>query len=311
MNTYTYTVGGTAKEAVNNVFLFIVVISVILLLLVTGLMIYFAVKYNRKRHPQSEPVKQKPWLEIVWTLVPTILVLGMFFYGYEGFKLMRNVPEDSMIVKVIGRMWDWSFEYENGRRTDRLYVPIGKNVKLEMKSVDVVHSLYIPAFRIKEDLVPGRETYLWFKPQTVGPADIFCAEYCGQRHAYMLSQVMVMEVNEFDKWYQQEDAEQAAADELMKIPAVKFMDDYGCLSCHSLNIPIGEQIPLKGIFGRKRIVIKDGKELEVSVDEEYLKRALLEPGVEVVKGQVNMMEPVEDISEEELNMIIDFLKEYK
>lgn len=309
MNAYTYTVGGTAKEAVNNVFLFIVVISVILLLLVTFLMIYFAVKYSRKKHPQSEPVKQKTWLEVVWTLVPTLLVLGMFFYGYEGFKLMRNVPEDSMIVKVTGRMWDWSFEYENGRRTDKLYVPIGKNIKLEMKSVDVLHSLFIPAFRIKEDLVPGRETYLWFKPQTVGPADIFCAEYCGQRHAYMLSQVIVMQEKEFNDWYKEGVPTQM--EELMKIPAVKFMEDYGCLECHSLDESRGERVPLKGIFGQKRIVIKDEKEVEVVADEAYLRRALLEPGVEILKGRFNQMEPAEDLSKEELKMIIDFLKGHK
>ena len=309
MNSYTYTVGGTAKEAVNNIFLFIVVISVILLLLITFLMIYFAIKYSRKRHPQSEPVKQRTWLEIVWTLVPTLLVLGMFFYGYEGFKLMRNVPEDSMIVKVTGRMWDWSFQYDNGRRTDKLYVPIGKNIKLEMKSVDVLHSLFIPAFRIKEDLVPGQETYLWFKPQSVGPADIFCAEYCGQRHAYMLSQVIVMEEKEFNDWYQE--GVKTQMEELMKVPAVKFMEDYGCLECHSLDASKGERVPLKGIFGQKRTVIKDGKEVEVVADEAYLRRALMEPEVEILKGQFNQMEPAEDMSEEELKMILDFLKEFK
>jgi cytochrome c oxidase subunit 2 len=309
MNAYTYTVGGTAKEAVNNVFIFIVVISVILLLLVTFLMIYFAVKYSRKKHPQSEPVKQKIWLEIVWTLVPTLLVLGMFFYGYEGFKLMRNVPEDAMKVKVTSRMWDWSFEYDNGRRTDKLYVPIGKNIKLEMKSVDVLHSLFIPAFRIKEDLVPGRETYLWFRPHTVGAVDIFCAEYCGQRHAYMLSQVIVMQEKEFNDWYQEGVPTQM--EELMKIPAVKFMEDYGCLECHSLDDSKGERVPLKGIFGQKRVVIKDEKEVEVVADEAYLRRALLEPGVEILKGQFNQMEPAEDLSQEELKMIIDFLKGLK
>jgi len=311
MNPFSFTVGGTAKEAVNNIFLFIVAVSVILLLLVTFLMIFFAVKYRRKKHPESEPVKQNTWLEIVWTLIPLILVLGMFFYGYEGFKLMRSVPEDAMVVKVTGRMWNWSFEYANGKRTDKLYVPIGKNIKLEMRALDVLHSLYIPTFRIKEDLVPGKETYLWFKPQTVGPADIFCAEYCGQRHAYMLSQVIVMEEEDFNKWYRQEEEKKAGLEELMKLPAVKLMDEQGCLSCHALDSPKGEQVPLKGIFGQERTVIKEGKEINVIADEDYLKRAILEPGVEVLKGQIDMMEPVTGLSEEQLKMIIDFLKEYK
>jgi cytochrome c oxidase subunit 2 len=179
-----------------------------------------------------------------------------------------------------------------------------------MKSVDVVHSFYIPEFRIKEDLVPGEETYLWFKPQTVGPADIFCAEYCGQRHAYMMSQVMVMEKDEFEKWYRQ-DIKQTPMEELAKIPAVKLMDDYGCLDCHSIDDSKGERLPLKGILGQKKIVVKEGKEIEVIVDEAYLRRALLEPGAEVVKGQINQMEPATDLSEKELQMIIDFLKELK
>lgn len=308
-----YTVGSTVSEAVDNVFLFIIIISVILLLVVTFLMVYFAVKYSRKKHPKSEPVKQKTWLEIVWTVIPVILVLAMFFYGYKGFLLIRQVPEDALTIKVTGRMWDWSFEYENGKRTDKLYVPLGQNVKLLMKSVDVIHSFYIPAFRIKEDLVPGKETYLWFKPQTVGPADIFCAEYCGQRHAFMMSQVMVMEKEEFKKWYQYDEKSQLEAqmEELKKIPAVKLMDDYGCLSCHSIDDSKGEHIPLKGIFGEKKTVIKDGKEIEIVVDEAYLRRALLDPGAEVVKGQINQMESVTDLSEEQLQMIIDFLKEHK
>ncbi len=308
----TFTVGGTASEAVGNVFWFIILISVILLLLVTFLMIFFAVKYNRKRHPESKPVKQRTWLEVVWTLIPTVLVLAMFFYGYEGFKLMRSVPEDAMKIKVTARMWDWSFEYENGKRTDKLYVPIGKNIKLEMKSVDVIHSLYMPAFRIKEDLVPGRETYLWFKPQTVGPADIFCAEYCGQRHAYMLSQVIVMEAGEFQKWYEAKEEKTDRLEELKKIPAVVFMEEYGCLECHSIDDSKGERIPLKGIYGQTRFVMqRDGSEKEVIVDEEYLRRAIMDPGAEVVKGQMDMMEAADDLTDEELKMIIDFLKENK
>lgn len=307
-----YTVGANVPEAVDKAFWFIIVISVILLLLVTSLMIFFAIKYNRKRHPKPQPVKQSMWLEIVWTLVPTILVLGMFYYGVEGFRVIRNVPKDAMIVKVYGRMWNWAFEYANGRRTDKLYVPKGKSVKLELLSLDVIHSLYIPAFRVKEDVVPGRKTYLWFKPQTTGPTDIFCAEFCGQRHAFMLSQVIVMEKAEFDKWYAEQDKPVDEMAELKKIPAVALMEDHGCLECHSIDASKGERIPLKGIFGKKRFVLnRDGSETEVVADEAYLRRSLLEPGAQVLKGQADSMEPVEDLTEEQLKMIIDFLETHK
>lgn len=307
-----YTVGTTVSEAVDKTFWFIILASVILLLLVTFLMIYFAVKYNHKRRPEPEAVKQSMWLEVVWTIIPTILVLAMFYYGYEGFLLMRQVPEDAMQVQVTGRMWDWSFEYENGKRSDKLYVPKDRSVKLNMKSLDVLHSFYIPAFRIKEDVVPGRETYLWFKPQTVGPADIFCAEFCGQRHAYMLSQVITMEPADWEIWYNQK-ADEPALDmvELKKLPAVQVMDEYGCLDCHSIDRSKGERIPLNGLFGQTKIVMKDGKETEVLVDEAYLRRALIEPGAEVAKDQIDQMEPVTDLTEEQIQLILDYLKELK
>jgi cytochrome c oxidase subunit 2 len=305
MDTTTYKVGATAAEAVDNIFLFIVSVSVVLLLLITGLMIWFAIKYNRKRHPVAEPVKQRAWLEITWTVIPTILVLVMFFYGYEGFKLMRDVPDDAMTVNVTGRMWEWSFEYENGKQTDKLYVPRGKAIKLLLKSLDVLHSFYIPKYRVKEDVVPGRETYLWFKPQTVGPSDIFCAEYCGQRHAYMLSQVIVMEEEEFQQWYGK------TGEPPGEMSAQAIMEDLGCLDCHNLDDSAGDRFSLKGIFGKKRIVIKDGKEIEVTADEDYLRRSIMEPGAEIVKGQENIMETPEELTEEKLKIIIGFLKNQK
>lgn len=298
-----YNVGVTTAEAVDNVFIFIVAISVVLLVLVTALMIFFAVKYNKNRHPQPKPVKQNVWLEVVWTLIPTILVLAMFFYGYEGFKVLRDVPEDAMVVKVTGRMWNWSFEYDNGKTTDKLYVPVGKSVKLLLKSVDVIHSFYIPAFRVKEDVVPGQETYMWFKPQAIGPSDIFCAEFCGQRHAFMLSQVISMKQEEFDQWYQSTPGTGEPVD-----PAIPIMEEFGCLDCHSLDDSADERLSLKGLLGATRIVIADGEEKLVVVDDAYLRRSITDPSAEVVKGQDDSMEAPEDITKEQLDEIIRFLK---
>lgn len=295
-----YPVGATISETVDNVFLFIVGISVVLLILVTALMIYFAFKYNRKRHPDPKPVKQKAWLEILWTVIPTILVLAMFYYGFEGFKLMRNVPDDAMTVKVNGRMWQWDFEYDNGKTSDKLYVPVNKPVKLLMKSLDVVHSFYIPKYRVKEDVVPGQETYLWFKPQTTGPADIFCAEFCGQRHAYMLSQVVVMEQTEFDQWYQLKKHAKA-------LPIEELMEEMGCLDCHSPEASAGDRLSLKDLIGQKRIVIVDGNEKELTIDEAYIRRSITDPGAEVVKGQDNVMAVPEDITKEQIDRLVTFL----
>jgi cytochrome c oxidase subunit 2 len=186
---------------VDRIFLFIVGISVLLLALITVLMIYFVIRYRRNRHPEAVDIEGNTLLEIIWTLVPTALVIAMFYYGWIGFKAMRDVPDNAMNVGVTGQMWFWKFEYKNGRQTDSLHVPVGVPVKLNIESLDVIHSLYIPAFRIKEDAVPGAETYLWFVAENEGDFDIFCAEYCGTGHSSMNSKVIAHSEEEFRRWY--------------------------------------------------------------------------------------------------------------
>lgn len=188
-------------EQVDGTFILIVGISVVLLLIITVLMIYFVIKYNRKRNSKASNITGNTTLEVIWTIVPTVIVVVMFFSGYAGFKNMRDVPEDAMVVKVTGRMWAWSYEYTNGLKSDTLYVPLGKSIKMEIYSLDVNHSFYLPAFRVKEDAIPGRTNYLWFQPTELGTYEIACAEYCGLRHSYMYSKLVVMPDDEFYEWY--------------------------------------------------------------------------------------------------------------
>lgn len=188
-------------QEVDNEFILIVAISVFFLLLVTIAMIYFVVRYRKSKNPVASNITGNTTLEVVWTIIPLALVLLIFWYGWVGFKTMRDVPSDAMTVKVTARMWRWSFEYDNNKQTDSLlYVPLNKPVKLEINSVDVNHSLYIPAYRVKEDAVPGRTNYLWFLPHELGEYEILCAEYCGLNHAYMQGRVVVIPENEFNKW---------------------------------------------------------------------------------------------------------------
>lgn len=188
-------------QEVDNEFILIVAISVFFLLLVTIAMIYFVVRYRKSKNPVASNITGNTTLEVVWTVIPLALVLLIFWYGWVGFKTMRDVPSDAMTVKVTARMWRWSFEYDNNKQTDSLlYVPLNKPVKLEINSVDVNHSLYIPAYRVKEDAVPGRTNYLWFLPHELGEYEILCAEYCGLNHAYMQGRVVVIPENEFNKW---------------------------------------------------------------------------------------------------------------
>lgn len=191
----------THTETVDFVMLYIVSIAVILLVGVTATMIYFVIKYNRKKNQNPENIHGNLWLEITWIVIPTILVLSMFYFGYTGFREIRNVPKNAFIVNVTARMWQWQFKYPNGKITDTLYVPINKPIKLEMISADVNHSFYIPAFRVKEDAIVGRKTYLYFTPEAVGDYDIACAEYCGLGHSMMYSKVKVLTEKNFETWY--------------------------------------------------------------------------------------------------------------
>lgn len=185
----------------DTTFFIIVAISVILLLIVVVSMIYFVIRYSKRKNPRASDISGNTRLEILWTAIPTFLVLGMFFSGYAGFKNLRTPPDNAFVVKVIGRMWSWSFEYENGKKSDTLYVPLSKPIKALITSNDVNHSFYLPDFRVKEDAVPGRTNMLWFKPQQIGSYNILCAEYCGLSHYNMYTKLVVMDDADFQKWY--------------------------------------------------------------------------------------------------------------
>jgi len=197
-------------ELVDNSFIFIVAISVLLLVGVTVAMIYFVFRYSEKNNPKpDQSITGSTTLEILWTVIPLILVLAMFFYGYEGFKVMRNIPPNAMVVKVTGKMWFWHFEYANKKTSDTLLLlPQGKDVRFELESADVNHSFYVPAYRVKEDCIPGRTNHMWFHTTNEGLFDIECAEYCGLNHSYMLGKVKIVPENEFLEWYNKIDSVQ-------------------------------------------------------------------------------------------------------
>ena len=295
-------------EGVDFAFFVIIGISVVFLIGITVAMIYFVIKYNKKRHPKAEPTKDNYQLEVLWTVIPTLLVLGMFYYGWVGYRPMRIIPKDAMPVKVTAKMWSWSFEYENGKWDSLLIVPVNKPVKLELFSADVLHSLYIPAFRIKEDVVPGIANIMWFKAQKTGTYNILCAEYCGQRHSYMLSKVKVLPQEDFEKWYNTKDT---LSGKMM--PGELLMKKQGCVACHTTD---GSKLvgpSFKGLYGSKRTVIANGVKKEIIADDEYIKNSILDPNKEVVDGFPKgiMTNYNGQISEEEINQLIEFIKTLK
>jgi cytochrome c oxidase subunit 2 len=281
-------------HSVDQAFYFITWVSVALLAIVTFFMVYFAIKYRKDKHPKAEEIEGHLWLEILWTVLPTILVMFMFYMGYTGFVLMRNVPDDAMEVKVTAQMWSWQFQYDSGKVSDILVLPIDEPIKLSLGAKDVLHSLFIPAFRVKEDAVPGVPTYLWFIAEELGEYDLFCAEYCGLGHSGMITKVNILSKAEFDKW---NTVKTAAPD------ALGLLKAKGCLGCHSLDgtRKVG---PALNDIADKPGMLADGSAYKA--DKAYIKRAILKPKAEVVKDYPPIM-PTIPLTDEELEIISAFL----
>jgi cytochrome c oxidase subunit 2 len=299
---------GLSGEVVNQVFFYILGITVFLLALITFLMVYFVIRYDRKRSPQPAEIKENTWLEIIWTVVPTLLVLTMFYYGLTGFNFLKRAPQDAMKVKVIARQWSWLFEYENGLRSPELKVPVGKPIKLQLTSQDVIHSFYAPAFRIKQDVVPGMVNSLWFQPTEVGEFDVLCSQYCGLQHAKMLTKIVVLPEEEFKKWYQTGQEMQA------KLPSsgTQLFQERGCKACHSIDGTPGLGPTLKGLFGKTVTVLTDGKERKLVADEAYLRKSILEPNADVAVGFPPIMPSQKGLlTDQEIDALISYLKGLK
>jgi len=193
-------------KGVDLAFWYILGISFILLIGITGLMIYFVIRYSRSRNPVPSDIRDNLNLEVVWTVIPTIIALTMFWVGWQSYLGLRNVPEDALEIDVAGQMYSWIFMYENGKEVENeLVVPLGKAVKLNIESWDVIHSFFIPAYRIKVDAVKGMQTYAWFNADREGEFDIFCTEYCGVDHSYMLAKLKIVPEQEYLEWLEKEE----------------------------------------------------------------------------------------------------------
>jgi len=187
-------------STVDGAMLYITAFSVLMLLLITVAMIYFVIKYRASKNPIPTPYHGNVVIEVVWIVIPTIIVLSMFYYGYTDYSNLRNTKDFDVEIQVTAKMWDWDFKYENGTITDTLYVPVGKTLKFNITSLDVLHSFYLPAFRIKEDAVPGRMGFVVITPELPGEYDLACAEYCGVSHWDMYKKLIVMEQDEYYAW---------------------------------------------------------------------------------------------------------------
>jgi cytochrome c oxidase subunit 2 len=290
-------------EAVDKVFLYIFGISLVLLILITAVMVGFAIRFHRSR--QAEP-REAPssclWLEITWTLVPTLIVLSMFWYGWQGYLSLANVPPDALPIKAVARQWSWSFVYPDGRTSPKLIVPAGRAIRIDIVSEDVLHSLYIPAFRIKKDAVPGMTTHVWFRAPDSGSFDLFCTEYCGLAHASMITTVEVLPADAFGMWLQN------PASVTGKSKGRQLLEQYGCLACHSLDGSPRVGPSFAQLAGGQNRSFAPGPENIGTVDREYIERSILQPSAEVVQGFAAVMPSYAGkISDQDLRTLIEFL----
>jgi len=280
-------------------------VTVFFVVLVAGLILRFMVKYRRRAGDDRPPrVHGSLALEVTWAAIPLALTMAMFAWGASVFVSIHRPPDDALDVNVVGRQWMWKIQHMEGRREiNELHVPVGRPVKLTMTSEDVIHSFFVPAFRVKQDVVPGRYTTLWFEATKPGSYHLFCAEYCGTLHSGMIGRVVAMEPAAFQAWLQVPAGEVAAAS-----PAAAGEAEFhrqGCPSCHSGES--GARGPnLAGLYG-STVELRDGP--TVTADEAYLRESILDSQAKVVAGYEPLMPIYRGLlTEEDVMQLVAYIK---
>jgi len=273
--------------------------------LICLLIVVFGIRYRKgTKVDRSGAPLSSHWLEALWIIIPLGLSMVMYVWAVEVFYDLFEPPPDASEVSVVGKQWMWYLQHPEGRsEINELHVPLGRPVKLTMTSQDVIHSFFVPAFRVKQDVLPGRYTTLWFKPTKLGRHHIFCAEYCGTNHSLMTGWVYVMEPADYERWLSEGGQGTSMADE-----GEQLFVKHHCAGCHR-----GSQIVhaprLEGVFGHP-VPIMDGKDVRfVTADEAYLRDSILRPKSQVVAGYEPVMPAYQgQISEPDLLKILAYLK---
>ncbi len=303
----------TIAESIEDVFYFIYWVSVISFVLVIGATVLFAWRYRSQEGKRAiKTSTHDNTLEVTWTLIPTALVAVMFWVGFKGFLDLRSAPENAYEVQVTGFQWAWAFTYPNGFESNELHVPADRPVRLLMTSTDVLHSLFIPAFRVKQDVVPGRYTSLWFEANRPGVFDLFCTEYCGTSHSGMITKTVVHEDQAaFEAWLTEASN---VVDTLPPIEAGLYTyEKKGCTQCHlptkEWKLAPGFGIVSEAIATGGSVEFEDGTAPLVP-DENYLRESILNPNAKIRAGAAGQRMPAYQgrLKESEINGLIAWIK---
>lgn len=290
----------TIAEGIDSLYLFLVAVSLFFSVLIFTLILYFAVRFRHRgeQRPERPGIRKPLLLELTWSVIPFLIVMVVFGWGASLFFANSRVPDDAMDIYVVGRQWMWKIQHESGRREiNELHVPVDRPVRLTLASEDVIHSFYIPAFRVKQDVVPGRFQTMWFEANRTGEFHLFCAEYCGTEHSLMRGRIVVLEPDEFQRWLEGSVGAGPAEE------GGELFTALDCVNCH-VDRPIGPD--LAGVFGSD-VPLESGR--VVVADDDYVRRSIIDPTADVVAGYRPVMPSYNgQVTEEQLLQLIVFIR---
>jgi cytochrome c oxidase subunit II len=290
---------------VDLLLLFLVVVSLFFVALIAGLILVFMIRFRRRPGGNHVPDAHGSLaLEGLWTAIPFAITMVMFFWGASLYATLRRAPDDALPIHVVGKQWMWKLQHMAGRREiNELHVPVGRPVELTMTSEDVIHSFYVPAFRVKQDVVPGRYSTVWFEATKPGTYHLFCAEYCGTLHSGMIGRIVALEPAAFEQWLA--GAQLGEADVPVAVAGENVFRAQGCGTCHRAD-GSGQGPSLDGVFG-KRIALASGE--TILADEGYLRESILHPQARIVAGYQAVMPTYQGlVSEEDVMRLVAYVK---
>lgn len=297
----------TISTQVDLFFWVLVALSLLFIIPIAGAIIYLAVKYRAGVDvDRTNPLETDIKLEMTWIIVPLALSLGVFAWSTLLYMDMIRPPENALQITIVGRQWMWKAQHPTGQsEINQLHVPIGQPVKLIMTSQDVIHSFFIPAFRVKQDVLPGRYTEMWFEPSKVGEYHLFCAEYCGAEHSLMGGSVIVMDAVAYQDWLTSGGIAASASNQSPVAAGEGLFQQLGCVGCHNPNGG-GAGPSLVGAFGNEQAL--EGGAV-ATVDENYVRESIIKPQAKIVAGYQPVMPSYQgQVSEEQIINLIEYIK---